>query len=229
MSDFERNVLKEIERRGLAPRPAIYFLAKRSVFWTLAALSIVLGAISVAVGLYAIEDFYATGDRNFSDMPFDEVLTSLPIAALVCLVLFTLSAVAGLRNTRRGYRWRPAAVVAIATAASLALGLALNAADAGRAVHKFLAATFPAYAAYTYVPYDEWRRPDQGYLGGTALSVDGKTSLQLRDFDGRLWTVDIGSATINVDGDLVEEGDVAIRGTRTGAATFKAMTIDPFD
>ena len=45
MSDLERTVLGgDRQARKLAPRPYGYFLARRSVFWTLAGLSVLLGA-----------------------------------------------------------------------------------------------------------------------------------------------------------------------------------------
>ncbi|MFN0191576.1 MAG: hypothetical protein ACKVP5_06310 [Aestuariivirga sp.] len=230
MSPLERKILDEIEKRGLTPKPAYYFLARRSVFWLLAALSILLGAFSVALGLFAIHDYTVTGGRDLSDMPFDDVLTRLPIVWALAFPLFVASAVLSLRHTRRGYRFGAASVLAIAAAASAGLGLALHMADAGRLTHQFLSARVPGYAAYTYVPYSEWSRPDEGYLGGEVLSVEGRTGMRLKDFSGRDWEIDITPARMeDIDGSLAEEGDVAIRGTRTGTSAFKAEIIAPFD
>jgi hypothetical protein len=229
MSDLDKRVLEAIEKRGLSPRPYAHFLARRSMFWTLAAVSILLGGISVAVAIFAVEDFMRTGGRNFTDMPFDDVFESLPIIWLLCFLLFIASAYLGLSNTRRGYRYRPISVIAMAAAASIVLGLLLHVLDVGRAIHGVLAAQFASYREFTYVPYDEWRRPDQGYLGGEVLSVKEGESLRLKDFDGHEWEVDITSATVSFSEPLIEEGDVAIRGERTGPAAFKAKTIDEFD
>ena len=59
MTDLEKRILDQIDERGLAPRPYIYFFARRSVFWTLAVLSILLGGISFAVIIYGVLDYYA--------------------------------------------------------------------------------------------------------------------------------------------------------------------------
>lgn len=188
-----------------------------------------MGGISVALGLFAIEDFAATGGRRFDDMPFDDVLLGLPIMWAIATPLFLASAVLTLRRTRRGYRLRLASLVGLAVLASLSIGFVLNAFDAGRGVHEFLAKRIPGYAAYTTVPYAEWSRPDEGFLGGEALAEDGGI-LRLKAFDGKEWTIDIeGARREDIDGSLVEEGDVAIRGTRTGTSAFKAETIAPFD
>lgn len=230
MSPLERKILDEIERRGLAPKPAAYFLARRSVFWALAGLSVLLGGISVALALFAVQDFAATGGRRFTDMPLDDLLTSLPVVWPFIVVLLVASAVFALRRTRRGYRWSVLKIVAGAAGASVLLGLAFNATGAGRRTHELLSAHLPGYAAYTYVPYAEWSRPDAGYLGGEVLSVEADASLRLKAFDGREWIVDMARARIeDIDGSLVDEGDIAITGTRTGPTTFKAVTIAPFD
>lgn len=229
MSPLERKVLDEIAKRGLKPTPAYRFLARHSVFWLLAVLSVLLGGISVAVGLFAIADFASTGGRRFTDMPFDEMLLSLPAVWAIATPLFLASAVFSLRHTRRGYRLRLMSISGAVVAASLLIGAILHGLDAGRRVHEFLAARIPGYAEATAVPYAEWSRPDEGYLGGEALAVAG-TRLRLKAFDGREWTVDISGARLaDIDGSLVEEGDVAITGKRTGPAMFKAETIAPFD
>lgn len=229
MSDLSRKILQEIERRRLTPRPYAYFLARRSVFWTLAGVSILLGGVSVALAIFAMTDFAETGGRNFDDMPFDDIAEGLPAVWLACFLAFIVSAFLGLSNTKRGYRYRPSRVIALAALASIGLGLVLHGLDAGRLAHRFLAERLPAYREFTYVPYAEWSRPDQGFLGGEVLSVEDALSLRLKDFGGREWDVDISSATVAFGGSLMEEGDIAVRGQRTGPSSFKAKSIDAFD
>lgn len=229
MSRLDKSVLEAIEKRGLSPRPPIYFLARRSILWTLAGLSILLGAISVAVGVFAVADFAGTGGRNFDEMPFDDLATGLPFLWLAVFALFVVSAFLALSRTKRGYRYHPMHIVAAVAAVSLLLGMILHVFDVGRFVHRYLSAEFSAYQAFTYIPYDEWRRPDKGYLGGEALSEIPGKSLRIRDFDGRIWEIDITTAVVTFSGSAVEEGDVAIRGKRTGQATFKAHSIEEFD
>ncbi len=228
MSGLDREVLARIERLGLKPRPPIYFLARRSVFWILALISLLLGAISIAVAIFAMTDLALTGGRGLDEMPFDDIATSLPLLWLVCFALFTLSAAVSVTKTRRGYRYRPLGIVATALAASLGLGLALQVFDAGGKTHRLLAANFASYQHYTYIPYAEWSRPAEGYLGGEVLSVNGAI-LRLRDFRGSEWSVDISAATNSVDEPLADEGDVAIRGKVTGPQEFTAQSIAEFD
>jgi hypothetical protein len=161
-------------------------------------------------------------------MPFDDIAEVLPGIWLVSFVLFTASAVFAVARTKRGYRHRRRNVVAAVIGASVALGGVLFLLGVGPRLHEFLAAQFPGYREFTTIPYDEWSRPDDGFLGGQALS-EQPGRLRLRAFDGKEWDVDISSAEILVSEPLVEEGDVAIRGNRTGESTFKADSVDAFD
>jgi hypothetical protein len=228
VTELDKKILDAIEARGLVPRPAIYFLAKRSVFWALAGLSVVLGAISAAVIIYRISDYVGTGGRGFDEMPFDDVAELLPGVWLVTFLLFVASAVLAISRTRRGYRYRRLNVIGATAAASIALGALLFVLDVGPVANRLLM-NFDAYRDFTYIPYAEWSRPDQGFLGGAVLDVEDGTGLRLRAFDGREWQVDISAARVGFSESLIEEGDVAIRGVRTGASTFKADFIDEFD
>ena len=178
--------------------------------------------------LFAVLDYAKTGGRGLDEMPFDDVATALPVIWAISSLVFAVSAWLGVSRTRRGYRYQPLLVVASAIAISIGLGAALYGIDAGRKLHEFVAANFPAYERYTTIPYDQWSKPDQGYLGGRALSIDGSL-LSLQAFDGTIWSVDMAGAVISTDGTPVNEGDVAIRGSRTGPTSFKATSIAPFD
>ena len=229
MTELEKKVLEAIEQRRLVPRSYFVFFAKRSVFWSLAAVSIVLGALSVAVLLFAISDYYATGWRTFDNLPLDDLIVSIPAFWLVSMPLFMASAYYGVRHTRRGYRFRPAAIVALCVTASIGLGVLFHFFEAGRLVNDLLAANIASYREQTDVPFDTWSRPEDGFLGGTVESVDGAASLRLKDFRDREWRVDISGAVITLDNAIKDEGDIAIRGVRTGPSEFRAETIEAFD
>jgi len=162
MTELERKVLEAIESRKLVPRPYFLFFAKRSVFWCLAVLSIVLSALSVALLLFAISDYYATGWRVFDNLPLDDVIVSIPIVWLLPMPFFMASAYYGVRHTRRRYRLRPAYIIGLCLAASIGLGVLFHFLQAGRMVNDFLAANFVSYREQANVPFDAWSRPDEG-------------------------------------------------------------------
>ena len=229
MSDLEKRVLEQIESRGLAPRPYVYFLAKRSVFWTLAALSIILGAVSVAVLIYAATDYFATGGRGFDEMPLDDVFEYLPFVWLGVLGFFVASAYYTLRKTRRGYRYNALTLFCAALTISILLGCLLHLADAGRRTHEFLVRRFSIYEILTRSTDKALADPDKGWLAGTALEYDGKSILIIKDFNGRTWTVDVTDAKVTLDEPLGSQEDVSIKGRRTSPTTFSAQSIEDWD
>jgi len=229
VSELDKKVLEAIERRRLAPRPPIFFLAKRSVFWVLAAVSLAVGAIAVAVIIYGVTDQFATGGRGFEEMPLDDIFEYLPLAWFAIAALFLASAVFGLKHTRRGYRYPTAVVFGAAMVASVVLGGLLYAANIGWHVHEFLESISPAYERLTESADDEWDQPDEGRLAGRVVGYDGKSTVTLQDFDGVTWTVSVEGATLNLDEPLGSDEDVAILGERTGPTTFKAHSIGEWD
>ncbi len=229
MSDLERRVLDEIDRRQLAPRPYGYFLARRSVFWTLAAVAIVLGAVAVAVAIYGVWDLIATGGKNFDEMPLDDVFETLPFVWGAVFALFVASAYFGLRQTPRNYRYRGIQVVAFVIAASIALGSLLAVFEVGKLTHQWLLYSSPFYERLVFSREDIWREPDKGYLGGRIVAIRDGTSLSLTDFFGKDWTVDIADAEVRLEEPIEDEEEIAIRGVRTGPATFRAISIEEWD
>ena len=175
MTELEKKVLEAIGKRSLVPRPYYVFLATRSVFWILAVLSIVLGGISFAILLFATSNFLVEGWRSFDEVPLEEVMVSIPVLWIVSMPFVAASAYFGLRHTRRGYRLRPAHIVALTMAASLTFGGILHGFGAGHLAHSFLEAHVPYYERLTYIPYTEWSRPDEGHLGGTRMSCSTRT------------------------------------------------------
>lgn len=229
MTDLEQKILKSIEQQNLQPKPTYVFFAKRSVFWLLALLSITLGGISVAILLYWLSGFLRIGWPIFDEVPLEEVLFSIPAAWILTMPLLTASAYYGFRHTRRGYRLKPASTIALSLAASFMLGGLLQLFDVGLKTHEYLERNIPYYERLTDIPYAEWSRPDEGFLGGHVDRMQDDVTLVLTDFQKRVWTIDISGANVSLDNPIVDEGDVAIRGVRTGPSTFKAVMIAEFD
>lgn len=221
--------MEQIEARGLAPRPYAYYLAKHSVFWTLASLSVFFGAISVAVMIYAGTDYFITGGRNFDDMPLDDVFQVLPWIWFATFAFFAASAYYTLRQTPRGYRFNALSLACATLALSIALGDLLHLAGAGQRTHEFLSGRFPSYERLTRVTDKNLANPDKGWLAGTAMSFDGKSTLTIKDFNDETWTVDVGGAKVTLDEPLGSKEDVSINGVRTGPKTFRAQSIKDWD
>ncbi len=228
MTDFEKKILATITKRNLLPRPAYVFLARRSVFWTLAVAAIAFGGLSNAILLFVVSDYFASGWRVLDNIRFNDYLYVLPLLWLVVLGLFTVSAALALRRTRRGFRLSAPSLATLALGASLLAGGFLHGFDVGGNLHRRLAGWSPAYRAFTHVPFEEWSRPAEGFLGGTVVAA-GEGWITLLDFHNRTWTVDVSGAAVLLDESALAEGDIAIIGKQTGPAAFRADRISEFD
>ncbi len=228
MTELHKKVLEEIGKRQLAPRPYAYFLAKRSVFWAFAVLSVALGALSIAVIIFAVHDLMTTGGRGFDEMPLDDVLAYMPYVWIISLGAFVASAAYSIRRTRRGYRFGTAKLTFAALGASLVLGVLLYSAGAGSATHAFLTRNLPIYDQLTRGSESRRNAPNAGFLAGRVVAVDSRDRITVLDFDGQTWIVDLTGAEIQV-GNLLTDEDVAVEGRRTGAAEFRGRLIRDWD
>lgn len=138
MNDFYDTLEKEIEARGMTPRPRWHFLLKRSVFWSLAVLSVFFGAIAYSVADYVFFDNEGQSMATLIESPLEGILQSIPIVWLIVFGLFCVVTYAGLRLTRSGYKYRTAKVVLAVLALTIGLGLILNLFDFGQGVHYYL-------------------------------------------------------------------------------------------
>ncbi len=228
MTGLDRKIIEAIGKRGLTPRPYAYFLARNSIFWTLAVISVLLGAIAVAVIIYAMSDFVATGGRGFDALPLDDILAYVPYVWIATLALFMLSALYTVRQTRRGYRFRTLHVVSAAILASVVIGGLLHLLDVGSLTHRFLQHRIALYDRLSLSREGRLNDPDGGFLAGRLLTVEVGKELTLQDFHGRVWTVDIIGAKLEAD--VIAAGeDVAIDGTRTGLDAFEASSVRDWD
>lgn len=137
-NQLHQHIIKEIEKRGLVPRPRFHFLLKRSVFWSLAIISIIIGAVSFAVAIYVFFDNEGISTATLLETPLETILQSIPFLWLFVLGLFTTSAYLGLRNTKTGYRYKTVRAVLSVILVSICLGFVLNIFDFGQTVHTYL-------------------------------------------------------------------------------------------
>jgi hypothetical protein len=138
MNDFSDSVEKEIEARGMTPRPRWHFLLKRSVFWSLAVASVLIGSIAFSVADYVFFDNEGITPASLLESPLEGIIQSIPFIWLFVFGLFSIVTYIGLRHTRTGYRYRTVGIVVGVLVATIGLGLILNMYDFGQGVHNYL-------------------------------------------------------------------------------------------
>ncbi len=138
MNELSDNILKKLQAQGVTPKPRWHFLLTRSVFWTLAVVSVLIGSMAFAVGIFVFIDNSEVSPAAMEQSQIADVAQNIPFIWLGVLTLFTLSAYFGFRNTRSGYRYATAKVILSVILASILLGLILDEFDFGQRTHEFL-------------------------------------------------------------------------------------------
>jgi uncharacterized membrane protein len=138
MDDFSTQIVRELQTRGIVPVPRWHFLLKRSVFWSLAVTSILVGAVAVSVADYVFFDNEGVSTAVLLESPLESIIQLIPFVWIVVFGLFVASAYLSLRHTRTGYRLGTATSIGGVIIVSIILGVALNTVDFGQAVHYYL-------------------------------------------------------------------------------------------
>jgi amino acid transporter len=138
MYNFSEQVVREIEARNVTPVPRWHFLLRRSVFWTLAILSTIIGGIAYSVADYVFFDNEGVSVKTLLESPLEGIIQTIPFVWLSIFGLFAVSAYLSLRKTRSGYRYRTFVAILVVIITAVILGIILNSFDFGQAVHYFL-------------------------------------------------------------------------------------------
>jgi len=228
-------ILDEIEKRNVVPIPRWRFILKRSIFWILAAISVITGSIAMVTAIYVFfdNDFIvdqANIDRLFAQRPFiEEVVESIPYVWLIAMFLFILAAYYGFRHTKKGYRYPMLRIVTGSLLVSLLISGVLNIFDVGKYIHRYLIENIQGYDHLVYTNEIRWTQMEKGLLGGKVVSQSIPEHLiVVKDYKKRLWTVDIASADMNSGIRIVPGRYLKITGIKTGPKTFKAKSIRPW-
>lgn len=232
--DSER-ILEEIEKRNVVPLPRWYFIARSALFWGLAVISVITGAISMATAVYVfLDNDYVTDHANidtlFEQRPLLEIIVqSIPYVWLLALTLFIIVAYYGFRHTRRGYRYPMLRVISGSLLMSMLLCGVMNAFDVGRLIHRYLIENIQSYNRLVNTNEILWVQTAKGLLGGKIVEYPVRDSLVIiRDYKKRLWRVDISRAEVRTGTKLVVGKYLKITGLKTGKGEFRAHSVRPW-
>lgn len=221
-------IIEEIKKQGIEPRPRWQFLLKRSVLWSLAIFSTVLGGIAIAIIIFTFIDHDAGVRVYLKESAVDDILLSIPYFWLATLAILTGVTKYAVRHTKFGYRYATARIIAAVLIGSTLFGIALNAIDIGERVQDFLVETVPAYDALTYTSKDSWSQPEKGLLGGTVTGVVSSEYFELIDFHRKTWRIDMSELQDHNDVTIKQGVVVKIIGTKKDSSTFSAGQIFPW-
>lgn len=187
--NFDQKLVDKIKQEKLTPRPRWRFLLKDYVVWIFGILSLIIGALAVAVMMSLLK--YSNWDirTETHKTVWQFFLLTLPYFWIIFLGLFVFILYYNLKHTKRGYRYPIGLSAAAAVVASIALGSLFFVAGLGEKIDNILGENVPLYDTVINRNLSFWFDPDEGRLTGLVLSKQDARNFQIVDPHGGYWRI----------------------------------------
>lgn len=214
-------VLSAIDREQVCVRSRWFFVCKEAFVWSLWVLSVVVGALAVAVSLFVLSHQQYALYEATHDSWVGLMVQVLPYVWLILLVVMTVVALANVRCMNRGYRYQTWHILLSSLVLSIAGGLMLHSFGLGYLVDQQIGKGMPMYMSQEKFERKLWQAPNDGRLLGTlAHRTSAPTStIVFEDVLGTRWNIDVSELHLN---DLVlldSEKLVRLVGTTSNLST----------
>ena len=177
----------------VSPRSRRFFQTRECVVWALWLISVIVGALAVAVTLFVITFrqyglYEATHDNFFTFM-----VEVLPFLWIIVFGLMVFVGVYELRHTKRGYRYPLWQIFGSSMVLSLAGGATLHLFGFGYSTDHMLGQRMHMYNSQEKIEEKMWQAPDEGrLLGRFGEPVNPPSTLvRFTDVSGNEWKVNI--------------------------------------
>ena len=159
-------VFDRIERENVCPRSRLFFQSRECVVWSLWLLTVLVGALAIAVSLFVVTHrryaLYEATHDNFLTF----FATVLPTVWVVIFLLMIGFAIYNVRHTRRGYR-RPLWMIAASSVVlSFAGGSLLQMLGLGAVIDREFGDLMATYPSQERMERALWQAPAEGRLVG---------------------------------------------------------------
>lgn len=209
-SNLKQTILKRIEDEQVCPRSAWFFSGRECVVWTLWVLTVLLGAVAVAVTLsVAIYRQHSLFEITHGG-PFWFVLEVLPYLWMIIFIAMAIFAVFNLRHTKNGYRYPLWQILGSSLLMSMVGGAGLHLLGVGLMLDEQLGNRVEMYKSQIKMEQKMWQAPEAGRLVGTIILASSTEiqsgKLSFRDITGFTWEID-ESELKPVEVDLLKSGN----------------------
>jgi hypothetical protein len=186
-------VLERITTEQVTPHSRLFYIAKEAGVWTLWLLTVVFGALAVAVTATVAVYRYATGYELTHNSLLGYAAEVLPYLWILVFSAMAFLAVYNLRHTKRGYRYSLVTIVGSSLVFSVGGGLILHGVGFGFSLDHLIGTYVPSYLSQDKVELRIWQRPEEGRLVGVVTrnysGVNADGSVHFRDVQNGEWTL----------------------------------------
>jgi len=204
--DLSNKVISSINKEKIKPTSKWIFDARNILFWIVGIIFIIIGSISVSLIAYNLInqdwDIYTYYNKSFLGF----VVATLPYLWIIILIFFIYFAYVNIRNSKKGYKYSPLIMIGIMLVLSIFFGLIINNFGISKAIDNYLGNNIKSYESVEMEKQSNWTNPDKGLFSGRIIAKNDNI-LEISDFNGKSWRVDIANAQIkgNVILDISEE------------------------
>jgi hypothetical protein len=227
------SILARISAEQVVPTPRYAFLLREYTLWSLWVLSIVLGALAVAVTVYdALSMTYALYEATHDNV-WTFLVSVVPYVWLAVFAIMTVAAVRGLRATKRGYRYSTWFIITSSVVCSVLGSMLFHTLGFGFWLDNILGRQIDQYMSMEKMELGMWQAPSQGRLIGALVSPAGlnpadESAFLFKDSDGQVWTIASDELNERDRMLLLSSNRVRLLGTTTDATTFHVCGVFPW-
>jgi heme/copper-type cytochrome/quinol oxidase subunit 2 len=160
------SVLKRIDNEAITPRSRFYWIFQEYGVWTLWALTVLFGALAVAVIEFSsLNSSYALYEATHESF-LTFAIEALPYLWLLVFMLLVCVAYFNLRRTKQGYKYPFSHIVFSSLGFSLVGGILLHFAGVGFYLDTYLGRMSAMYESQAEMEMRLWQNPLAGRLVG---------------------------------------------------------------
>lgn len=189
-NDLKSKIFDLIEKDKIKPTSKLYFSLKDKAFWSLFALSILIGSIAFSVVIFNFTNSETGLYQATNDSFIDFILEMTPYIWIFLFTAFAFIGYENFRYTKKGYKYSFYLVLVASLVLNIIGGMILHYVG----VSKMIDEDFPSGYIISSSDFSRriiWNQPNRGILSGEVVSVQASgTSFVLRDFDNNLWMID---------------------------------------
>lgn len=199
-----KNVLATIEEKHLEPRSRAFFATKESVLWLLWAVSVVVGAVALAIIFLVCLSSVHTLHELTHDNQVLFWLEAMPYLWLAVVGTMMWWAWLNFRHTKRGYRYSVWFTILSSMGGSVLVAIVLHVLGVGIVFDEELGRYTNLYTSQREREERRWQQPAEGRLLGMIHDAT-EEPIRLRDIRGDEWRLFTGELWPE-DRDLVRSG-----------------------
>lgn len=226
MESAER-IINKIKDQKIKPKPRWSFTYRNMLMWFIMVLSVIAGALAFSIILFAIQQIDFDLIAHMSHSRFEWWLGLLPFIWIISLIICTAISVYGLKYTRKGYKLSLKNLIAINISLSILAGALFFIGGGASWLENKFASNINNYESVNAKKVKMWSVPEEGNLSGYISEVYD-SSMLIKDFNDKMWIIDLGSAKISQMVKLEKDELVKIIGEMTSDDQFSAIQVRPW-